>query len=383
MIVKWLSRMEKVHPAVTREELDAIYRFRYTIYVEELDREIGGVDHERRMVRDEDDEKEGTLHLYAGSVNEIVGALRIRIWEPGDIPDYDFHTFSLELFPGIERLRVAEIGRFMISRTIRGRLVLLSIMQEAYKQLAGEKKVDLTFLYCRPGLVRYYRKFGARPYSGKLVDAPEGMEVPMVAALSDYAYFKAIGSPMAPLVKKYFGPGKRKPIDLDPYKGLFDNELLPVETDPNLVWERLQRNFIQEQEKGKSTSFVESLPKRTLKKLSDNGFIISIPEGTLATREGHVEKEMYIILEGTFEVFSGNHVFAILEKGDLFGEVAFFRESGRRSASVRALTDGRLLVLRRNLMKELSKSDPQTAYTILFNLGRILSERLASSLTKV
>ncbi|MDH3976528.1 MAG: cyclic nucleotide-binding domain-containing protein [Deltaproteobacteria bacterium] len=383
MLVKWLSRIEKVYVARTVEELQAIYRFRYTIYVEELKRQIGGVDHKRRMVHDEEDEKEGAVHLYAGTVDEIIGTLRIRIWEPGTIPDYDFKTFSLELFPGIEKMRVAELGRVMISRTIRGRLVLLSMMQEAYHLLAGKKKVDLTFLYCRPGLVRYYRKFGARPYSGRLVDAPEGMEIPMVVVLSDHRYFNKIGSPVAPLVKKYFGPGKRKPLDLSHFKKIFDNELLPVETDPQLIWDRLQHDFIQEQEKPKAASFVDSLSKRTLKKLSDYGFIMDIPTGTLVTREGHVEKEMYIILEGTFEVFTAKRVFAILEKGDLFGEVAFFRESGKRSASVRALTDGKLLVLRRNLMKELSKSDPKTAYTILFNLGRILSERLASTITRV
>jgi hypothetical protein len=351
--------------------------------VEELDREIGGVDHKRRMVHDADDEKECTIHLYMGTADEIVGALRISIWEPGSIPEHYFHKYSLELFPGIDEMRVAEMGRFMISRSIRGRLVLLSMMQESYRIVAGGKEADLAFLCCRPGLVRYYRKFGARPYSGRLVDGPEGMEVPMVVALSDHRYFKEVGSPLAPLIRKYFGSGKRAPIDLSRFKHIFDNELLPVETDPDLVWERLQHDFIQEQGKAKAASFVDSLSKRTLKKLSDSGFIIDTPTGTLATREGHVEKEMYIILEGSFEVFSGERVFAILEKGDLFGEVAFFRESGKRSASVRALTDGRLLVLRRNLMEELTKNDPKTAYTILFNLGRILSERLASSITRI
>jgi len=92
---------------------------------------------------------------------------------------------------------------------------------------------------------------------------------------------------------------------------------------------------------------------------------------------------MYFILEGTFEIFSDQRVIRIMDKGDLFGEVAFFRESGRRSASVRAVTDGRLLVLRRHLMQELNKEDPETAYTILLNLMRILSERIASPLEQM
>jgi CRP-like cAMP-binding protein len=67
-----------------------------------------------------------------------------------------------------------------------------------------------------------------------------------------------------------------------------------------------------------------------------------------------------------------------LEKGDLFGEVAFFRASGKRSATVKALTDGRLLVLRRKFLKEMAKRDPDTAFNILFNLGSMLSERFVA-----
>jgi N-acyl-L-homoserine lactone synthetase len=379
MTTDWLEGLEKAHRATSREELEAIYRFRYTIYVEELGREIGGVDHERRMVHDEDDEKDFSTHLYVGDPGDIAGSLRVRVWDPGCIPKHDYDMLSLELFPNIEEMRVAEMGRLMIDRSMRGRLVLLALMQEAYSLLAGEKEADLAFGYCRPGLVRHYRMLGSRPYCGRLIPSPEGMAVPIVLVLSDLPYFQEVGSPAALLVDRYFGPGKRDPIDLSLFEGVFNDDLMPVDTDPGRIWDRVQRAFLQEQVKHKATSFLDSLSEETLKKLSDDGFIMHLPEGTLVTKEGHLEREMYVILDGTFEAFAGQRVLAIMDKGDLFGEVAFFRESGRRSASVRALTDGRLLVLRRNVMKELSKADPETAYTILFNLGRILAERLVSS----
>ncbi len=48
---------------------------------------------------------------------------------------------------------------------------------------------------------------------------------------------------------------------------------------------------------------------------------------------------MYVILDGAFEVEAGGgRRLALLEKGDLFGEVAFFTEAGERTASVRAVT---------------------------------------------
>ncbi len=105
---------------------------------------------------------------------------------------------------------------------------------------------------------------------------------------------------------------------------------------------------------------------------------MQVTADTLITREEHVEKEMFITLEGVFEVIMGERRVAILEKGDIFGEVAFFRASGKRSATVKALTDGRLLVLRRKFLKEMAKRDPDTAFNILFNLGSMLSERFVA-----
>jgi len=236
---------------------------------------------------------------------------------------------------------------------------------------------------CRPGLVHHYRKLGSRPYIGRHVSSPEGMLVPMLTVLSDKAHLEKVGSPAAQLVDKYFGPGKADPINPSQYEKVFDSDLQPVDTDPGKVWKKLQDVFIQEQSKGRSASFLDSLPEHTLIKLSNDGFIINIPSGSLITKKGHLEKEMYFVLDGTFEVFSDQRVLRIMDKGDLFGEVAFFRESGRGSASVGAVTDGGLLVLRRHLMKELSKEDPETAYIILFNLGRILSERLASPFEQI
>ena len=46
--------------------------------------------------------------------------------------------------------------------------------------------------------------------------------------------------------------------------------------------------------------------------------------------------------------------------GDLFGEIAFFSESGERTATVRALSDCKLLVLRQKFLDELTTGlDPQ------------------------
>jgi CRP/FNR family cyclic AMP-dependent transcriptional regulator len=138
----------------------------------------------------------------------------------------------------------------------------------------------------------------------------------------------------------------------------------------------LQHEFVNAQRK--SFSILDSLPEKEVKKLAVKGIIMDVAAHTLVIREGHAEQEMYIILEGTFEAFSGEQRFEVMGSGDLFGEVAFFREGGRRTASVRALTRGKLMCLRRHFLEELAKKDSMVAYRLLFNLGRLLSNRLVA-----
>ena len=111
--------------------------------------------------------------------------------------------------------------------------------------------------------------------------------------------------------------------------------------------------------------------------MSRKGFIIDVARGTMVTKEGHGEREMYVILDGAFEVIDaqGQRV-ALLAQGDPFGEIAFFIEGGRRSATVRAIENGKVLVLRRRFLRELMNSDPYAASQILYTLASVLSERL-------
>ena len=104
---------------------------------------------------------------------------------------------------------------------------------------------------------------------------------------------------------------------------------------------------------------------------------VGVGVGAIVVNEGRKEQEMFIIADGLFEVLAKGERINILEKGDLFGEVAFFQEGGARTASVRALSDGKVLVIRRRFIDELRKKDPESAHILIFNLGRILSERLS------
>ena len=111
----------------------------------------------------------------------------------------------------------------------------------------------------------------------------------------------------------------------------------------------------------------------------NNGFIMDVPEGKLITREGHTERELYVVLSGAVEVVRGGTTIARLGSGEVFGEMAFFRYEGKRWASVRATRHSRIVTLRRKWMDDLARSNPEGARAILFNLARVLAERAAAT----
>ncbi|TRZ98426.1 MAG: hypothetical protein D4R84_03680 [Rhodocyclaceae bacterium] len=373
MLKEWFTRLESVREAVTREEREAVYRLRYNVYIGELKRKFPDADHGRKWLHDNEDEKPHTTILYTGTLANMTGTLRVRTWGPGQVPPRESKWWSMERFPGIEAMTTAELGRLTVRPDARGRLILPALLRTAYEHCAGARRVDLAFCFCSPGLVRNYQRLGMSPFGGRLVDSGTGsIQIPLVTVLSDAAHFKRCGSFLEPVVKKYFGPGKRTPLDTAPLRKIIDTDEIPVESDPAKVWEAVEEAFDPERS---SETFIDACAF-AMKKLTRSGFVLNLKEGELLLREGISEKEVFVILDGAFEVFQAKRQICILAKGDLLGEVAFFSPSGQRTASVRALTKGRLLVLRRKFLQELTHADPEMGYQVLMNMSRVMAARL-------
>ena len=120
---------------------------------------------------------------------------------------------------------------------------------------------------------------------------------------------------------------------------------------------------------------IEALSEHTVRKLSDQGFLMNVPAGSLLTEKGLTQREIFVILDGVFEVHDGDRRIALVGPGGVIGEIGFFGTSGRRIASVTAASDGQVLALRRRFVDELIKSDPASAAEILFELARVLADR--------
>jgi len=94
--------------------------------------------------------------------------------------------------------------------------------------------------------------------------------------------------------------------------------------------------------------------------------------------QGSFSNDLYIIKSGRFVVSDSTgeeFVLAVLNEGDIFGEMAFFK-SGIRSATVTCVSPGEIFFISRESFRELHKKNPDLSVRVTCTLAGMLSDRL-------
>ena len=82
--------------------------------------------------------------------------------------------------------------------------------------------------------------------------------------------------------------------------------------------------------------------------------------GKWLAREGNSDYAFFVLSEGSARVAHEGQTLAVLQPGDVFGELSFFGD-GRRSADVVAETDVRVLCMFGTRFREMQASMPEVA----------------------
>ena len=108
-----------------------------------------------------------------------------------------------------------------------------------------------------------------------------------------------------------------------------------------------------------------------------SGRLATVEPGTAIARQGEYSSELYLLLDGRAEVRQGSDgaVVGTMQRGDVVGEMGLVR-SAPRSADVVAIESLEYLILDGDLLQRLRRQYPRTAAVLLYNLTRILSDRL-------
>lgn len=99
--------------------------------------------------------------------------------------------------------------------------------------------------------------------------------------------------------------------------------------------------------------------------------------GEVIVQQGEMGDCMYVIQSGKVEVFreegGAETRLAVLEDGDVFGEMALF-EREPRSATVRAIGDARVLTVDKRIFLRRVHEDPSLAFRILQKMSHRIRE---------
>src|SRR5262245_44184919 len=149
----------------TEEQREAVYRFRYSVYVEELVRYQGIAHHVGRRLGEPEDDQSWIFYARADD-GEVVGTARLSWGGDGlskrQIDEYRLDPFLAELPP--EHIAVGE--RVMVKPELRGTGLVEEVLSCSHDTgLAHDVRIQ--FGACGPHLLSLYLGDGLRTYSAR------------------------------------------------------------------------------------------------------------------------------------------------------------------------------------------------------------------------
>ena len=363
-----------IHLAESEDEKQAVYRFRYDVYVKEMGRYGAAADHaNRRLVEPED----ATARIFYAAEDGVVVATSRFSWG-GDAPfssrlieHYQLEPFLAEMAP--ERVAVGERG--MVVPRLRG--------SESFRELGhfsksfiSENRIELIFGACEPHLLSLYVGQGCRTFSRRNVNSKEaGFLIPIVTVVEDVGYLRQIGSPSAATAKDW-GDDARIPECVDRLITKGGNVISQRLTASGAFWGEVH-GALERLGQARVAPF-DGLSEEQAQRSLAKSNIIECAAGDRVLKKGGVARNMFVVLGGTLEVRDGDTLVRVLSSGDVFGEMAFLLEQPR-AADVYAATDARILSLSEGTLRKLIESDPDVAAHLLLNVSKMLCRRILTN----
>ena len=125
----------------------------------------------------------------------------------------------------------------------------------------------------------------------------------------------------------------------------------------------------------KKVPLFSKLSKKELEQVAHIADELDLPSGKLMAEEGDRGREFFVLLEGEADVTKGDDSINTMREGDFFGEIALVTQMPR-TASVRATTDVRVLVVTERDFGALLKHSPEVSRGV----AEALAERVAPDL---
>ncbi len=355
-----------------------IYRFLYDVWSVEFSRDLPGMDHERKWVKDNLDD--WARHIIAiDDAGRIVACIRLNLLNEG-VPNEKLskNMHFGEIVDAFGAEHVAYASRLAVSPSLRGGTAASLLMGATYRAYL-QRGILINTSFCQLSLVHLYYHLGTRPYAPNFrIDV--GVRTPLIGCVRDRGYLKKAGSPILKLIPESMDDHGETARQL---KKIFPDFREPGfdKVSSRATWALLAHG---------SPSVVTGPKSKVFEHISDgemSGLMtrlarVEFAPGELVYRQGEDEKGMGVLLSGSLGVAVGDeenpHFISVIKPGDPFGELNALGNL-KRTANVKALEKSEAVLLPSNLFDLLKKKHPGVALQISKNMMSILADRLAVS----
>jgi predicted GNAT family N-acyltransferase/CRP-like cAMP-binding protein len=357
--------------ARTAAEREAAFRLRYEVYVVELNMFAAVADHVSRRLSDEHDQAAELFIAYAD--DEPVGTLRLTFGADGRFSSEFLDTYGMDAFlEAVPYAAMVVFTRFIVRESFRGTSVPFELIL-ASASLARERGIELVFCDCQPDLINLYQALGFRPYTRTYNDPHMALMVPMILIGRDGAYLRRVGSPLL---------GSVVSADQPTTELARQAASLLAPTPPVRSLERVRESGwsaeIPDGPVEQALRLFEGLDEEQLWEIIAYSMIIDLAPGDHLIREGQVTRIIYVLLGGELQYWKGRSHLANAEIGEPVGDIAFLLGTVRTIDVIAGPSGARVLSLRGSTLRAVTASASPTATTLLFNLCRLLAERVVA-----
>jgi N-acyl-L-homoserine lactone synthetase len=362
-----------VREVTTDQEREALFAFRYQVYVSELAM-TDEADHERGWLRDDYDDHSTNYALFEDDA--VVGALRIiRMSEIGDIDPF-MEKFSMA--PALSEFGAQAIvatSRFMIADRLRNTMAILHLLRKLW-EYSGAHGVRLNYGDCSPHLVAFYERLGFRRYVEGYNDDAYGFKLPLMMIMRDNAFMRRVRSPFASMNTDEGDDREARDWFAKTYPDfttLDTASFLTAEVFFDLLAARLADDPLH------AIALLRGLDQDEAGRFLAKAAVVRFKPGHRIVGEGEHDRTIFAILKGVAEVRTKGGetpALAVLGAGDTFGEIGFLT-AAQRTADIVARTEGEVLVLSSEFLELFMRDEPAIAAKVSLNLARELAGRLA------
>lgn len=356
----------EIHIAVTQQEKEAIFHFRYQIYVEEMEKSVEHADYKNHSIYDAMDDFSTILYALSDD-NEIIGTLRVTFAPAEKFPQEISNIFHMPAFENIcgesNSNHLALSTKLAIQNEYRSSTVLYLLLAKAY-EIARQRKIQFNFGGANPYMLPLYEQMGYRQYTKNFTDPGYGLLIPLVMVVEDIDHFRAVHSPFYRLGRNL--PNNPLAAQLFeerfPAAGQSFNSQLATRED---IWLTVSRFLRRPPTEG--ISLFEGLSNEEAASLLHFGAIFTCSTGDCIMSPGEHCNELFILLSGNLLRKSETGT-SFLSKGESFGGTALIHSSVILSESISSLTASSIFVLPNAAYQRFSQKHPKAALCLLANL---------------